>query len=139
MTYKTANGRNLDMQSLMMQNDREIAVGNSSTNARGDQLGPGGKVLRTKEELTKAFYTRQMGSKLTDLPSEPAQAKAPDPFQVQADLPVDQADWAPDTDVTTPLPPDLADARANALAQSQLLAERIRQQRQKEADEKNKG
>jgi hypothetical protein len=137
MSYKTAKGVNLDMQQLMMKNANEIAVGNSGQNARGDLLGPGGKVIQTKEEMTKAFYNRQMGSKLTNLPSDQTQ---PDPFTVQADTASPEvANWEPDVIEEAPLPPDLADAKANALAQSQLLAERIRQQRQKEADEKNQG
>jgi hypothetical protein len=137
MTYRTAKGVNLDMQQLIMKNGNEIAVGNSSQNARGDLLGPGGKVIKTKEEMTKAFYNSQMGSKLTNLPAEQPPVN---PFTVQADAtPAEVANWEPEPMDETPLPPDLADAKANALAQSQLLAERIRQQRQKEADEKNKG
>jgi len=125
----------LDMQNLIMKNGNEIAVGNSSQNARGDLLGAGGRVVQTKEEMTKAFYNRQMGSKLTNLPSDQAPVN---PFIVQADTTqAEVSNWVPEID-ETPLPPDLADAKANALAQSQLLAERIKQQRQKEADEKNK-
>jgi hypothetical protein len=136
MSLKTAKGMVLDMQNLIMKNGNEIAVGNSSQNARGDLLGPGGRVVQTKEEITKAFYNRQMGSKLTNLPSDQAPVN---PFIVQADTTqAEVANWEPEQMDETPLPPDLADAKANALAQSQLLAERIKQQRQKEADEKNK-
>ena len=54
--YKTANGRNLDMDRLRLQNETTIAVGNMRVNARGDQLGPGGEVEKNRNQLSQEQY-----------------------------------------------------------------------------------
>ena len=55
-TYRTANGKQVDIETLSLQNETIIAVGNMSVNARGDQLGEGGKIVRTREEVMKEHY-----------------------------------------------------------------------------------
>ena len=52
----THAGKLLDMESLMAENEATIAVGNAKVNARGDQLGPGGKVVATVQEVATAYY-----------------------------------------------------------------------------------
>lgn len=54
--YTTANGRQLNLDSLIAQNENTIAVGNMKVNARGDQLGPGGKIKTPKDEVMKEHY-----------------------------------------------------------------------------------
>lgn len=54
--YKTMQGKIIDMESLMSNNETMPAVGNARMNARGDELGPGGKIIRTKEELVSEYY-----------------------------------------------------------------------------------
>jgi hypothetical protein len=54
--YKTANGKLVDMDMLRLKNEDTIAVGNMRTNARGDELGPGGKVVRTRNEKMNDSY-----------------------------------------------------------------------------------
>lgn len=49
--YRTAKGVHIDMLKIVNQNEMTIAVGNMGVNARGDQLGPGGKVVRKREEI----------------------------------------------------------------------------------------
>lgn len=39
-------GKTIDMNKLMSQNEMTMAVGNMRTNARGEKLGAGGKVVR---------------------------------------------------------------------------------------------
>jgi len=50
---KTARGAALDMGALTAQNEDAIAVtgGGRQMNARGDLLGSGGKILKTREEF----------------------------------------------------------------------------------------
>jgi hypothetical protein len=38
------------MTKLVMQNEMTVAVGNVKVNARGDELGPGGKIIRKVED-----------------------------------------------------------------------------------------
>ena len=53
---KTAQGKVLDMEALMAEHEETIAVGNAGTNARGDKLGPGGKIVETVQEAAEAYY-----------------------------------------------------------------------------------
>lgn len=54
--YKTMQGREVDMDKLMSQNELMPAIGNARVNARGDELGPGGKIVRKREEVLQAYY-----------------------------------------------------------------------------------
>ena len=61
--YTTANGKQVDMDLLRQRNELTPAVGNARVNARGDELGPGGKIIRAKEEVLKDYYNSQTGVK----------------------------------------------------------------------------
>lgn len=54
--YRTMQGREIDMESLMAKNETMPAIGNVRMNARGDELGPGGKIIKTKEQLMAEYY-----------------------------------------------------------------------------------
>lgn len=54
--YRTANGKTVDMDLLRQRNELTPAVGNARVNARGDQLGPGGQIIRSREDILKDFY-----------------------------------------------------------------------------------
>jgi hypothetical protein len=49
--YRTARGKAIDMHKLVKQNEMAVAVGNAKVNARGDKLGPGGRILQRREEI----------------------------------------------------------------------------------------
>jgi hypothetical protein len=49
--HRTARGLPIDMDRLRLANESTIAVGNMKVNARGDQLGQGGKVIKTRAQL----------------------------------------------------------------------------------------
>jgi len=55
-TYKTMRGKVVDMDLLQQRNELTPAVGNARVNARGDELGPGGKIIRKKEKVIKDYY-----------------------------------------------------------------------------------
>jgi hypothetical protein len=54
--YRSSMGRPIDMDSMRIKNEQEIAVGNMKVNARGDELGPGGIVVRTRQEVLQEYY-----------------------------------------------------------------------------------
>lgn len=54
--YTTANGRVVDMDLLRQKNELTPAVGNARVNARGDELGAGGKIVRKREDILADFY-----------------------------------------------------------------------------------
>jgi hypothetical protein len=59
--YKTMQGKQVDMDLLRQRNELTPAVGNAKVNARGDELGAGGKIIRKKEELLKDYYASSKG------------------------------------------------------------------------------
>jgi hypothetical protein len=54
--YKTMQGREIDMDALLAKNETAPAVGNVRMNARGDELGPGGKIARRREDIVAEYY-----------------------------------------------------------------------------------
>lgn len=57
--YKTMQGKSIDMESLMARNETMPAIGNVRMNARGDELGPGGVVVRKREDIVNDHYVAQ--------------------------------------------------------------------------------
>lgn len=55
--YRTMQGVELDVDKLRIKNETTLAVGNAKMNARGDELGPGGKVIRKREESSTEYHT----------------------------------------------------------------------------------
>lgn len=49
--YRSMQGKEVDMGKLALQNEMTVAVGNVKVNARGDELGPGGKIIKKREEI----------------------------------------------------------------------------------------
>ena len=54
--YKTALGKQIDVDHLALSNENTIAVGNMRVNSRGDELGPGGKIVKTRDQIMKEYY-----------------------------------------------------------------------------------
>ncbi len=54
--YTSVRGKEIDMEKLSLKNETEIAVGNVRVNARGDELGHGGKIVRTREQILQDYY-----------------------------------------------------------------------------------
>jgi hypothetical protein len=53
---RTAMGDAVDMDMLQLSNENTIAIGNAKTNARGDQLGTGGKVVKTRAQIMQEYH-----------------------------------------------------------------------------------
>jgi hypothetical protein len=49
-------GKEVDMGKLMRQNELTPAIGNMNVNARGDELGQGGKIVRRREDVVQEYY-----------------------------------------------------------------------------------
>ena len=54
--YRTSQGKTVDMDSLTSAHGKAIAVGNMRVNAQGDELGPGGRIVKTKAEVMRDYY-----------------------------------------------------------------------------------
>ncbi|MEE8233129.1 MAG: hypothetical protein V3R41_00415, partial [Gammaproteobacteria bacterium] len=53
--YRTAKGKPLDMEALRIANEKTIAGGNMSVNAKGDII-QNGKVIKTAKERVASSY-----------------------------------------------------------------------------------
>jgi hypothetical protein len=53
---KTMLGREIDMDALLEKNQMMPSVGNVRMNARGDELGPGGQIVKKREDQVAAYY-----------------------------------------------------------------------------------
>ncbi len=54
--YTSMQGKEIDMDKLSLRNELTPAIGNMKVNARGDELGPGGQIIRTKEQILQDYY-----------------------------------------------------------------------------------
>ena len=61
-TYRTAQGRVVDLGAMIAQNETVRAVGNMNVNARGDIIDNQGRVLSTRGEQVNRNLNRQTNS-----------------------------------------------------------------------------
>lgn len=73
--YTTANGKQINLDALIAQNENTIAVGNMKVNARGDQLGAGGKVEVSREKAMNEYYKLNTPVAV-DVPPQPHEVRA---------------------------------------------------------------
>ena len=79
--HRSAQGKMVDMNKLAKQNELTLAVGNVRVNARGDQIGPGGEIIKKREEVVASYYDTP--AKKSAVPA----VEAPEPPQVVAPTP----------------------------------------------------
>lgn len=95
-THRTSRGDAVDMDALRLKNESTIAIGNAKTNARGDQLGHGGKVIKTRAQIMQEYHRLNTavadespigtGGAQTEQPvSEPVAEEQPELSAPQAD------------------------------------------------------
>jgi hypothetical protein len=60
-TYTSVRGKEIDMEKISLRHEKTPAVGNMRVNARGDELGEGGKIIRTREQVLQEFYAQNPG------------------------------------------------------------------------------
>ena len=90
-TYRSSQGKSIDLGALLLQNENVRAVGNMGVNARGDRIDNRGAVVDSKVQQSKRQYNKQIGPQDTipqasrapvadDIPPAPV---APDPYELQ--------------------------------------------------------
>lgn len=60
--YSSVRGKEIDMEKLSLRHEKTPAVGNMRVNARGDELGEGGKIIRTREQVLQDYYAQNPGA-----------------------------------------------------------------------------
>lgn len=55
---RSMRGVEINMAALAAQHEDIIAVGNAKMNARGDIIGPGGRVEKPREQIAAEYYAK---------------------------------------------------------------------------------
>jgi hypothetical protein len=56
--YRTAKGKMIDMEAMRTANEKTVASGNMKVNAKGDELGKGGRIVKTAKERATVRHQR---------------------------------------------------------------------------------
>lgn len=88
--YRSAMGKVIDMDSIKLANEEVIAVGNMKVNARGDELGFGGKVVKTRNQVMDEYYRLNTPTVEDSIPN--LVEDNPDPAPVVQEEPVRAAE-----------------------------------------------
>ena len=107
-TYRTAQGKMIDIDGLILTNEQTIAVGNMNVNARGDELGPGGKIAAGRNQNMNDYYRLNTNStgrnkKIAETPPIPVRKQKMIESNNEPENNESQIDNSPEhTDETTP-------------------------------------
>lgn len=66
--YRTAQGKNVDLGALLLQNEDVRAVGNMNVNARGDTLDNQNRSIDSRNKQLTRQYNRQVTTNVSDAP-----------------------------------------------------------------------
>jgi ribosomal protein L9 len=69
--YRTAQGKTVDLGTIMLQNEHVRAVGNMNVNARGDKLDHNNQVIETKPR-----QIQRQNARTTNVSADPVQTSA---------------------------------------------------------------
>jgi hypothetical protein len=69
--YRSAQGKTVDLGTIMLQNEHVRAVGNMNVNARGDKLDQNNRVIETKPR-----QIQRQNARTTNVSAEPVQTSA---------------------------------------------------------------
>ena len=83
-TYRTAQGRIVDLGAMMVQNENVRAVGNMKANARGDIIDNHGHVVATRGEQVNRNLNRQTNANSGPIPTS-NRNKTPEPKLSEAE------------------------------------------------------
>jgi hypothetical protein len=67
--YTSMQGKEIDMEKMSLKNELAVAIGNMRVNARGDELGAGGKIVRTREQILQDYYKNNNRAVQEEVPS----------------------------------------------------------------------
>ena len=149
--YKTAQGKSVDLGTIMLQNEHVRAVGNMKVNARGDKLDSNNRVIETKSRQiqkqndrtttnvsTAPVHTSSRKAKATKTnvvppASSPAPVVIPDPEPAPILAPAPVAE--PAVEPGPSLEP-VAGGLAEAIARSREIKQNLEKTRRQQAQDK---
>jgi hypothetical protein len=122
-TYKTAAGKIVNIDNLILANEDTIAVGNMGVNARGDELGPGGTVLTTRNQSMSDYYKLNTG---VSQPGTGVKAKEP---KLESELTPEELAFEQEEPMLDPNPgkakPQLRGSLADSVAKETVVTQPV--------------
>ena len=73
--YQTAQGLQVNIDQMRILNEKSVAVGNMQVNARGDQVSRSGEIIKSRNEIMKDHYSRQIDPVVKYNPNKRKQAQ----------------------------------------------------------------
>jgi hypothetical protein len=140
--YKTAQGKSVDLGTIMLQNSHTRAVGNMNVNARGDTLDSGNKVIETKSQQIQRQNAQTTNVTSTTIhtstrSAKRAQAAQSDISEAADTSTVDTVTTTPDIPVenivAAPAPVDDIASAGGGLAAAIARSKVIKQEKEKTA------
>lgn len=130
-TYRTAQGKTVDLGALMLQNENIRAVGNMKVNARGDLVDGWNRPIDNRTQHVKKHYDKQVTNVQDDpvVSSAATTAAKSRPVKTQP-----KTEIAPGADITTqtvdidPLSAETVPQQTGGLAAAIAKARQIRQE-----------
>jgi hypothetical protein len=111
--HRTSKGKLVDMENLRLSNEKSIAVGNMKVNARGDELGQGGKIIKTRNERMSQQYPKMHSPMAADNANVP-------------DVAPDGTSFDPPKEEIKPVEPKLRGSLADSIAkQATVVQEKL--------------
>ena len=101
-TYRTAQGKTVDLGQLILQNENVRAVGNMNVNARGDRLDSSNRVIDSKNQQIQRQHQRQIASNVSDQTVHTSNVHARRAKQAEQEIAVAPVEDATPAD-TTPI------------------------------------
>ena len=116
--YRTARGINLDIDSIRLQNETTVAVGNQRVNARGDQLDELGNIIATRSQAMNQHYNTGKAGPKSNVPRSGSPAKSSSEAKERATAEADAIDASKLQDTVAKLMAQIAEKDAALAAMS---------------------
>ena len=120
-TYRTAQGKTVDLGQLILQNENVRAVGNMNVNARGDRLDSSNKVIDSKNQQVQRQHQRQIATNVSDRTVHTSNVHARKAKMTAQESAVDSTDTTPVD--TTPVDTTPKGGLAAAIARSRTVVQ----------------
>lgn len=83
--YRSMQGKIIDLEKLSAKHELTPAIGNARVNARGDELGPGGKIIRKREDVMADYYAKNPNAVRDEGARKMVSAPAPEPVAEESE------------------------------------------------------
>ena len=120
--YRTAQGKQVDLGALQLQNENVRAVGNMGVNARGDLIDGDNRPIQTKNAAVRRSYDRQV-SNVQDQPVTKQPSSETRPKKTRAVQPEHTETKPEQPSVAGQDQPPVSSGLADAIAKARVLRE----------------